>query len=173
MAPDLMSSDKWIDILHCIQADYKNSPVAVPLNGQPLALVFSTLSFAKQRFDSTADPVAKLALMLVPVATLLAYIGSDRRHETAKRDRARVLLRRFNAKFCTAVGLSADWSLICQAFLRLFDQANHDIAKSKHEVEMMSLTLDALFVKSRVWLSSLTMCNSSCRRVMCFVAVAP
>ena len=141
-----------MDLLRAIQGDHLHSPVAVPLNGQPLALVFKTLSFAKQRFDSTADPVAKLALMLVPVATLLAYIGSDMRHETDKRDRARVLLRRFNAKFCTALGLSADWSLTCQAFLRLFDQANHDIAKSKHEVETLIATLDALFIKSRVWL---------------------
>ena len=67
-----MNSDKWMDFLRCIQADYLNSLVAVPLNGQPLALVFNSLSFAKQRFDSTADPVAKLALMLAPVATLLA-----------------------------------------------------------------------------------------------------
>ena len=46
--------------------------------------------------------------MLVPVATLLAYIGADVRHEKEKRNRARELLKRFNAKFCTALGLSAD-----------------------------------------------------------------
>ena len=39
-------------------------------------------------------PVAKMALMLVPIAVLLAYIGSDMRHAKEKRDRALALLKR-------------------------------------------------------------------------------
>ena len=152
LAPDLMNSPKWMDHLRAIQKDVRSTPVQVPMNGQPLALVFNTISFAKQRFDSTAEPVAKLALMLVPVATLLAYIGADVRHEKAKRDRARELLKRFNAKFCTALGLSADWGLVCKAFLRLFDEANHDIASSTAEVKALIKTLEALFVEARVFL---------------------
>ena len=61
---------------------------------QPLALVFKCLAFAKQRFDSSAGPVAEMALMLVPIAVLLAYIGSDMRHTKEKRDRALALLKR-------------------------------------------------------------------------------
>ena len=108
LAPDLMHSDKWNDLLTNIQQDDGVTAVKVPLNGQPLALVFKCLAFAKQRFDSTAEPVAKIVLMLVPVATLLAYIASDQRHEKAKRDRAANLLSKFTAKFCLALGLSAD-----------------------------------------------------------------
>ena len=152
LAPDLMNSDKWMDHIRSIQADIYSTPVQVPMNGQPLALVFRTISFAKQRFDSTAEPVAKLALMLVPVATLLAYIGGDVRHERAKRERARELLGRLNAKFCTALGLSADWGLVCKAFLRLFDEASHDIASSKAQVAALIETLDALFIQARVFL---------------------
>ena len=152
LAPDLMNSDKWMDHLRIIQADIRLTPVQVPLNGQPLALVFKTIAFAKQRFDSTAEPVAKLALMLVPVATLLAYVGADVRHDRDKRNRARELLKKFTAKYCMALGLSADWGLVCKAFLRLFDEAEHDIASSKAEVTALIETIDALFLQARVFL---------------------
>ena len=79
LAPDIMFSDKWRDLLTNIQIDTSVTALAVPGVGeeQPFALVFKCLAFAKQRFDSTAEPVAKMALMLVPIAVLLAYIGSD------------------------------------------------------------------------------------------------
>ena len=70
----------------------------------------------------------KIALMLVPIAVLLSYIGSDKRHANDKRERAVSLLKKMNAKFCLALGLSADWGIVTQAFLRLFDQSDHDIA---------------------------------------------
>ena len=53
------------------------------------------MAFAKQRFDSTAGPVGKMALMLLPAATLLAYIASDGRCEKEQRDRATTLLRKW------------------------------------------------------------------------------
>ena len=57
LAPDIMHSDKWRDILTNVQKDISVTTVAVPGVGdqQPLALVFKCLAFAKQRFDSTAD----------------------------------------------------------------------------------------------------------------------
>ena len=66
---------------------------------QPLVSVIRNLAFAKQRFDSTAEPVMKIALMLLPVATLLAYIASDKRHERDQRERATSLLRKLDLKF--------------------------------------------------------------------------
>ena len=71
------------------------------------------LAFVKQRFDSTAGPVAKMALMLLPAATLLACVASDRRHEADQRARALALLQKLDTKFCTATGVSADWGIIC------------------------------------------------------------
>ena len=96
LAPDIMHSDKWSDLLTNVQKDTSVTAVAVPGVGdqQPLALVFKCLAFAKQRFDSSAGPVAKMALMLVPIAVLLAYIGSDMRHTKEKRDRTLALLKR-------------------------------------------------------------------------------
>ena len=88
---------------------------------QPLAGVLRVVAFAKQRFESTAGPVGKIALMILPVATLLAYIASDKRHERDQRERATTLLRKLDTKFCLAIGVSADWGIICNWFLRLFD----------------------------------------------------
>ena len=65
---------------------------------QPLALVLKCLAFAKQRSGSSAEPVAKLALMLVPIAVLLAYIGSDISHAKDTRLGER-LAEQLNAKF--------------------------------------------------------------------------
>ena len=148
-----MNSSTWHNLLVVIQEDNVHA-VAVPgLPGrlQPLAGIVRSLAFAKQRFDSTAGPVGKIALMLLPMATLLAYIASDRRHERGQRDRASALLRKFGSKFCTAVGVSADWGIICTWFLRLFDVASHDIAKSRSEIDCMIETLDAVFMEGRVF----------------------
>ena len=92
--------------------------VAIPSLLKPLASVIRNVAFAKQRFDSTAEPVAKIAMMLLPVATLLAYIASDRRIEREQRERATALLRKFESRFCVAIGVSADWGIICNWFLR-------------------------------------------------------
>ena len=116
-----------------------------------MARVIRNLNFAKQRFDSTAGPVAKIALMFLPVATLLSYIASDRRHENDQRVRATSLLKLLDSKFCAATGVSADWGIICAWFLRLFDNANHDIAKSRSEIDCMIETLDAVFLEGRVF----------------------
>ena len=118
---------------------------------QPLAGVIRSVAFAKQRSDSTAGPVGKLALMLLPAATLLAHIASDRRNEKDQRDRADALLRRLDTKFCAAIGVSADWGIICTWFLRLFDAASHDIAKSRSDIDCMIETLDACFLEGRVF----------------------
>ena len=150
LVPDLMNSKKWHDLLVAVQA----SNITAVASGrvlQPLAGVVRNVAFAKQRFDSTAGPVGKLALMLLPAATLLAYIASDRRCEKEQRDRAITLLKKMDTKFCTALGVSADWGIICTWFLRRFDVAYHDIAMSRCEIDGMIETLDAVFMEGRVF----------------------
>ena len=137
-------------MLVAIQED-DSVPVDAPGAPQPMARILRNVAFAKQRFDSTAAPVAKIALMFLPIATLLAYMASDRRHEREQRDRATVLLQQLDSKLCVATGVSADWGIICCWFLRLFDVANHDIAKSRSEIDCMIETLDAVFLEGRVF----------------------
>ena len=156
LVPDLKNSDKWNNLLVAIQEDNNVRTVAVPgmsLPGmpQPLAGILKKVSFAKQRFDSTADPVAKVALMLLPVAVLLAYIASDVRNEKEQRERAEALLRKLDTKFCAAIAVSADWGMICTWFLRFFDAVNHDIAMSRADIDCMIETLDACFLEGRVF----------------------
>ncbi|CAK0804948.1 unnamed protein product, partial [Prorocentrum cordatum] len=151
LAPDIMNSDKWRDLFVAIQED-DIAPVAqAGLGRKPLEAVVRNLSFAKQRFDSTAGPAGKIALMLLPVATSLAHVSSDRRRESEKRERALNSLRKFDTKFCMAVGVSADWGIICNCFLRLFDVANRGIASSRLQIDCMVETLGAVFKDGRAF----------------------
>ena len=66
LAPDdIMNSDnKWHDLFVKEQEDNIVLPLAQRgLGRKPLQAVVRNLSFAKQRFDSTAGPVGKIALM--------------------------------------------------------------------------------------------------------------
>ena len=83
-----MNSQRWQDLLQQIQ----NDVLRIAGEGQPLHVVFKHLRFAKQRFDSVADPMAKVAFMLLPLGTLLAFIGSDERHKPDMRARALKLM---------------------------------------------------------------------------------
>ena len=89
LVPDVMNSQKWQDLLQHIQADL----LKIAGESQPLQVVLKHLRFAKQRFDSVADPMAKVAFMLLPLGTLLAFIGSDERHNRDMRARALELLK--------------------------------------------------------------------------------
>ena len=124
LVPDVMNSKKWQDLLQNIQ----RVVLRMPSESRPLAVVLKHLRFAKQRFDSSADPVAKV------LATMLAYIGSDQRHKPCDRERAKTLLKKLGSKFALAIGVSADWGLVTQAFLRIFDKSAHDIAKTDSEI---------------------------------------
>ena len=150
LVPNLMHSPKWHNLLNSIQED-NFRVVAMHADSQPLARVVRNLAFAKQRFDSTAEPVMKIALMILPCATLLAYVASDKRHDREMRERATNLLKMLDSELCTAIGVSADWGIICQWFLRLFDVASHDIAKSRCQIDSMIETLDAVFLEGRVF----------------------
>ena len=145
LIPDIQNSGKWKQILHGLQT----SVLRIPGRGSngALKVVLRHLAYAKVRMDSTADPLAKLCLMLMPAALLLSFISADERCGSAQRDRARHLLSKFQPKFLIGAGVSADWGLICIAFLRLFDRLNHDISNSKDELDDFCATVEACFVQ--------------------------
>ena len=89
--------------------------------------------------------------MLMPVAFLLSFISADERCKSAQRDRARQLLSKFQPKFLIGAGVSADWGLICIAFLRLFDRLNHDISNSADELKDFCDTIEACFIQGGVF----------------------
>ena len=90
--------------------------------------------------------MAKVAFMLLPIATLLAYIGSDNRHKKEDRERATRLLKKLDSKFAVALAVSK-WGNVCQAFHRLFHKNNHDVAKTHGEIRALKLTLKTWFLR--------------------------
>jgi hypothetical protein len=150
LIPDLKNSDKWKKLLAGIQTDVIKMP-CLRLPGS-LKVVLRHLSFAKQRMDSCADPLAKLCLMWMPIGLLLACMASDERNGKVQRERAAATLKKMTPKFVHAAGIAADWGLISMAFLRLFDCHDHDIANSCAEVEQFGATVNACFVEGGVFM---------------------
>lgn len=152
LVPDVMNSKKWQDFLQNIQREV----LRIPCENRPLAVVLKHLRFAKQRFDSSADPIAKVAFMLLPLATMLAFISSDERHKPCDRARAKEMLKKLDSKFALAIGVCADWGLVTQAFIRIFDKSNHDIAKTHSEIKSFKSALKILFDQGGVFSSRST-----------------
>ena len=149
LVPDVMNSKKWQDLLQNIQKDL----LRISGEDQPLAVLLKHLSFAKQRFESSADPMAKVAFLLLPLATMLALIASDDRLNVCERNRAKDQLKKMTSKFALAVGASADWGLVTLAFIGLFDKNAHDIAKTKSEIELFKKVMRILFGEGRIFYS--------------------
>lgn len=150
MVAEFMHSDKLTAMLQYAQKA-KLRPLGIRADLSPLTTVLKDLGFAKQRFDSSVDPAGKLALLLLPVATVLAIVASDGRNAKPRRDYAERALRFLNTKFATALGISADWGTIWIVLLRLFDVDDHDIAASRDQVEAHTELLTALFLDGGVF----------------------
>ena len=101
LVPDVMNSPKWQDLLQNIQRDLLK---IIGENEQPLKVVLKHLSFAKQRFESSADPIAKVAFLLLPLATMLALIPSDERNTSPYRKRAKDQLKKMTSLVTLALG---------------------------------------------------------------------
>ena len=94
LVPDIMNSTKWQRLLRHVQ---QKRVLRTPCRNRPLAVVLKHLRFAKQRFNSAADLVAKVALMLLPIVTLLAMSSADQRRN------AKALLRTLQRKIRLAL----------------------------------------------------------------------
>eukprot|EP00959_Pyramimonas_sp_CCMP1952_P307005 6425518-Pyramimonas_sp.AAC.1 len=90
-APDIMNGDKWSNLFAAIQED----------NVLPRAEFI--VRQATVRFHGGASG-GKIALILLPAATSLAYISSDRRRDKALQGRALAALRKLGTKCRMAVG---------------------------------------------------------------------
>ena len=145
LIPDIQNSGKWKAILQSIQKEILRIP-GMRLPGC-LKIVLRHLSFARQRMDSSSDPLAKICCMLLPVALLLSLISCDERCLKDQRDRAIEMLKQFKPKFMLQAGVAADWGLVGTAFLRLFDKLDHDIACSEEEVIEFYQTITSCFIK--------------------------
>lgn len=151
LIPDIQNSTKFRNMLEAIQVELLQMP-GMKTQGA-LKVVLAHLAFAKQRMDSCADPLAKVALMLLPIGVLLSFISSDERHPPWQRDGAAKLLSKMQPLFLHALGVAADWGMICLHFLRLFDSGDHDISNSTEEEENFRETIRAVFVDGGLFTS--------------------
>ena len=149
LLPDIQNSKKWTQLLVAIQQEVIQMP-SLSLQGA-LKVVLRHLAFAKVRMDSCADPLAKVCLMIMPIALLLAHISCDERNAGEQRTRASSLLSKMQPKFMHALGISADWGIICTNMLRLFDSGNHDIADSADELDEFVEIIEAVFVNGGIF----------------------
>lgn len=151
LVADFQHSDKLKALLQTVQKGVVRIP-ALPGQAQPaMDTVLKHLSFAKQRFDSFAVPAAKLAALLMPVATVLAHVSCDGRVQSIKRARAADMLKALTPRFCMALGLSADFGLLVADFIRTWDKASHDIANSTRELAEFSQQMTAVFKEAFVF----------------------
>ena len=148
LIPDIQNSPKMKRMLQAIESNCLRIP-ALSREGA-LRVVLRHFSFARQRFESSADPLAKFCLLLMPVCLLLSFKSNDQRCRKEERDRAATMLANFKPKFLLAAGIAADFGLITTRFLRLFDKARHDVANSMDELEEFSDTIHACFIENRI-----------------------
>ena len=107
----LSTNLKIRDPAHALRIAVNTHCVAIICLAKPdrqLAVVLKQLRFAKQRFNSAAGPVAKVAFMLLPIATLLAMSSADQRRNRDDRARAKALLRKLQSNVCLALWFSVD-----------------------------------------------------------------
>ena len=83
---------------------WRASVIPFRYEDQPLAVIVKHLSSAKQRFESSADPIAKVAFLLLPLATMLALIPSDERNTSPYRKRAKDQLKKMTSLVTLALG---------------------------------------------------------------------
>ena len=150
-----MHSGKLKAMLH-FAAEAKLRPLGGKAGVSPLEKVLKDFNFAKQRFDSTVDPAAKLALQLLPVTIVLAIVASDPRNTKERRGYAERCFSFLKSKFVTALGISADWGIVWEVLLRLFDHDDHDIAASWDQLGAHIGLLRLLFLEgglfdTRTW----------------------
>lgn len=80
----------------------------------------------------------RFAAMIVPIALLLAIQSQDSRQSRAFRAKCEQMLQRLTPDLLLTVGIASDYSSEMLRFLRQFDTADHDPAKThRQKAEML------------------------------------
>ena len=147
--PNVAHSKKWQAQLVAIQQEVLKMPARSAKGA--LRVVLKHFSFARHRMNSCADPLAKFCLMLMPIALLLSAKTIDERLDSKARGNAADLLKKFQPKYLLAAGAAADWGLITNDFLRVYDHFQHDIANSAADLHAFAETMLACFINGGIF----------------------
>ena len=142
VVPSLQNSEQWKLRFRTLQSANGNS--------ESVKRAISTLSFAKQRFDSTAKPQSQYVCMLEPIALLLAYQTSDMRIDAKIRVMSQQMLEAMTAEHVLTAGLCADFGYELLKFTRQCDMRDHDISQCQSEKNEFILRMTKLFLEGCV-----------------------
>lgn len=147
LVPDIMNSEVWRAKLVACQ---RRVLLQHGSQGGGLDKVLRHLSFAKQRFDSYAEPLRKVCCLIRAIVMLLCHIATDARLAKPMRDRAVTTLQSLGPKELVQAGLTADYAAETLEFVRLFDCGNHDPAKTPGEVRRFIRRMRLLFCEGHI-----------------------
>ena len=125
LVPDIQNSEVWKAQMIACQ---KRVVELAGNQGGEMTTILRHFSFAKQRFDSYAEPLMKFCLLLRAVCMLLAMKAADLRNNKEVRDRAATVLRSIDAADCVSFGISGDFAEETLRFVRELEPADLDVA---------------------------------------------
>jgi hypothetical protein len=147
LVPDIQNSDVWkAELIACQKRVLEQKGE----QGGGLQKLMKHFSFAKQRFDSEADPLLRYCAMLRAIAMLLAFKAADERNKPEIRERAQKALEHMVPEELVALGLTADYTQETLEFLRQFDTDDHDPATTAILVRQFVRRLRLLFVDGHI-----------------------
>merc|ERR1712026_215015 len=147
LIPAIQNSEEWTEKLQLCQKAVLGCRGE---QGAGLKVVAKCLQFAKQRFDSVATPMRQFCCLLVALAMLLAYVTSDHRVKADVRARARHRLEEM-PKHVLRAGLCASYAEEGICFVRAFDKAHHDPARTWTELQEFAERMRLLFLEGHIW----------------------
>eukprot|EP00435_Cladocopium_sp_Y103_P019417 s794_g4.t1 len=129
LVPEVMNSVEWRSKFWAIQKDVE----ACEGWRKPLQVALKHLNFSQVRWNSQDAPLRRFAAMIVPIALLLAIQSQDRRQSRAFQAKCEQMLQRLTPDLLLTVGIASDYSSEMIRFLRQFDTADHDPAKTHRQ----------------------------------------
>ena len=148
LVPDVMNSDVWRAKLVACQRRVVLTKGSQGPSG--LETVLRHMSFAKQRFDSYAEPLRKVCCMLRAITMLLCHVAADARSTKEMRERAEAALRSFGPQELVSAGLTADYAAETLEFVRIFDCDDHDPAETPGQVRRFIRRMELLFCEGHI-----------------------
>jgi len=151
LVPDIMNSEVWRSRLVACQRQVLRTERS---QGGGLETVLRHMSFAKQRFDSHAEPLRKFCCLIRAIAMLLAQVAADPRNDFGMRQRADNILQSMTPSELFTAGITADYAAETLDFVRRFDVDDHDPAVTPREVRHFIRRMRLLFSEAHILTTS-------------------
>ena len=119
--------------------------------GSGMVSVLKHFSWAPHRWESFAQPRRQYCCMLAAIFKCLGSIAGDWRNVKATRERAERHMDMMSGRHGVEIGLSGDYSEMCLRFIRKWDTADRDCAKSRQLLDAFRKDVSILFLQGYVF----------------------